>query len=86
VSSFTSRASTSTDVNRHIDCAADYGNEVEVGQGIKKAIEAGLVKREDLFVTSKLWNTFHRYSVGILAIIKGLLQGPSTSSWPARRR
>ncbi len=44
---------------RHLDCAADYGNEAEVGNGIKNAIAAGLVKREDLWVTSKLWNTFH---------------------------
>ena len=44
---------------RHLDCAADYGNEKEVGQGIKRAIDAGIVKREDLWVTSKLWNTFH---------------------------
>ncbi|MGX4763887.1 aldo/keto reductase [Holzapfeliella sp. JNUCC 72] len=40
---------------RLIDTAASYGNEVEVGQAIQEAIEAGLVTREDLFVTSKLW-------------------------------
>lgn len=34
---------------RHFDGACDYGNEVEVGRGIKKAIDEGLVKREDLF-------------------------------------
>ena len=44
---------------RHIDAAAIYGNEKEVGQGIKNAIEHGLVTREELFVTSKLWNTEH---------------------------
>jgi len=44
---------------RHLDCACDYGNEIEVGQGIKSAIAKGYVKREDLWVTSKLWNTFH---------------------------
>ena len=44
---------------RHIDGACDYGNEKEVGQGIRNAIGSGLVKREELFVTSKLWNTFH---------------------------
>lgn len=38
---------------------ADYGNEVEVGQGIARAIKDGLVKREELFVVSKLWNSFH---------------------------
>ncbi len=45
---------------RHLDCAADYGNEKQVGEGIRRAIEGGVCKREDLFVTSKLWNTFHR--------------------------
>ncbi|KAF9353241.1 NAD(P)H-dependent D-xylose reductase (XR) [Mortierella sp. AD094] len=44
---------------RLLDCACDYGNEVQVGHGIKKAIEAGIVTREELFVTSKLWNTYH---------------------------
>lgn len=37
----------------------DYGNEVEVGQGVARAIKEGLVKREDLFLVSKLWQTFH---------------------------
>lgn len=44
---------------RHFDCAADYANEQAVGQGIKAAIDAGHVTREDLWITSKLWNTFH---------------------------
>lgn len=44
---------------RHLDCACDYGNEAEVGRGIKRAIAEGLVKREELWVTSKLWNTYH---------------------------
>lgn len=44
---------------RHLDCACDYGNEEEVGQGIQRAISDGLVDREDLWVTSKLWNTYH---------------------------
>lgn len=45
---------------RHFDLACDYGNEREVGEGLKRAIDEGLVKREDLWVTSKLWNTYHR--------------------------
>lgn len=45
---------------RLIDEAAVYGNEKEAGQGIKRAIDEGIIKREDLFVTSKLWNTEHR--------------------------
>lgn len=41
---------------RHIDCAWAYGNENEVGEGIK----ASGVPREEIFIVSKLWSTFHR--------------------------
>ncbi|SFW36732.1 aldo/keto reductase [Cellulophaga fucicola] len=44
---------------RHIDCAAAYGNEKEVGNAIAEAIKQGLVTRNDLWVTSKLWNASH---------------------------
>ncbi|MDG1894189.1 MAG: aldo/keto reductase [Fuerstiella sp.] len=44
---------------RHLDCACDYGNETEVGQGIAQAVSDGVCDREDLWVTSKLWNTYH---------------------------
>jgi len=44
---------------RHLDSACDYGNEKEVGEGIRNAIANGLCNREDLWVTSKLWNTYH---------------------------
>jgi diketogulonate reductase-like aldo/keto reductase len=44
---------------RHLDCACDYGNETEVGQGIAAAVRDGVCRREDLWVTSKLWNTYH---------------------------
>src|SRR5580698_1138146 len=44
---------------RHLDCACDYGNEAEVGQGIRAALEARLCRREELWVTSKLWNNYH---------------------------
>lgn len=37
----------------------DYGNEVECGQGIARALKEGIVKREELFIVSKLWQTFH---------------------------
>ena len=43
---------------RHIDCAAIYGNEQEVGQGMADAFAKG-VRREDIFITTKLWNTKH---------------------------
>ncbi|KAJ4963085.1 hypothetical protein NE237_023024 [Protea cynaroides] len=44
---------------RHFDCAADYRNETEVGEAFKEAFQTGLVKREDIFVTTKLWNSDH---------------------------
>lgn len=44
---------------RHLDCAADYGNERLVGKGIASALNAGLCARDDLWVTSKLWSTYH---------------------------
>ena len=44
---------------RHFDCACDYGNEREVGAGIRAAVSSGACRREQLWVTSKLWNTYH---------------------------
>ncbi len=44
---------------RHLDSACDYGNEVAVGRGIKRAVSEGLCTREDLWISSKLWNTYH---------------------------
>lgn len=44
---------------RHIDCAWCYGNEDEVGQGIKEGLKATGLKRSDLFITTKLWCTYH---------------------------
>jgi aldehyde reductase len=53
---------------RHIDCAFVYGNEEEIGKTLKELFNAGTVKREELFITSKLWNTFHSHD----SIKKGL--------------
>jgi len=44
---------------RHIDSACDYGNEMEAGAGIRAAVTKGVCRREDLWITSKLWNTYH---------------------------
>jgi len=57
---------------RHLDCASDYGNEEQVGDGIAQAINDGLCTREELWVTSKLWNTFHAPEHVGLAIDKTL--------------
>jgi alcohol dehydrogenase (NADP+) len=45
---------------RHFDCAERYRNEREVGEALQAGITAGGIAREDLFVTTKLWNTNHR--------------------------
>ena len=42
------------------DCASDYGNEKEVGKGIAAAMKELGIKREDLWITTKLWNTMHK--------------------------
>jgi alcohol dehydrogenase (NADP+) len=44
---------------RHIDCAAIYGNEAEVGSALAQACADGVVNREAVWVTSKLWNDSH---------------------------
>ncbi len=43
---------------RHFDCAAVYGNEKQVGQALSQVVQSG-VRREELWVTSKLWNDMH---------------------------
>jgi diketogulonate reductase-like aldo/keto reductase len=45
---------------RHFDCAERYRNERAVGEALRGALDAGTVAREELFVTTKLWNTNHR--------------------------
>jgi diketogulonate reductase-like aldo/keto reductase len=44
---------------RHIDCASVYGNEKEIGAAIAKVIKEGVVAREELWITSKVWNDSH---------------------------
>jgi D-xylose reductase len=57
---------------RHLDSACDYGNELQVGEGISRAVSDGLCVREDLWVSSKLWNTFHAKEHVELALQKTL--------------
>lgn len=45
---------------RHIDCAAIYGNEKEVGAALKQTFSQGTVSRENVWITSKLWNNAHK--------------------------
>lgn len=58
---------------RLIDSAADYGNEEATGKAIKRAIDEGICTRSELFVVSKLWNSFHgRVDVGLDKTLKDL--------------
>lgn len=57
---------------RHIDCASVYGNEDRVGQSLKTILDSGLVKREDLWITSKLWNDKHAEADVIPSFSKSL--------------
>jgi diketogulonate reductase-like aldo/keto reductase len=45
---------------RHLDCAERYQNEAAVGDAMQAAFKAGTIRRDDVFVTTKLWNTNHR--------------------------
>jgi alcohol dehydrogenase (NADP+) len=57
---------------RHIDGASIYGNESEVGDAINEMIDEGVVSRDELWVTSKLWNNAHKKEDVIPALKKTL--------------
>lgn len=57
---------------RHLDCAANYGNEAEIGKALKELFKEGKIKREDLWITSKLWNDAHKKEDVIPALQKTL--------------
>lgn len=57
---------------RHIDTASNYKNEHLVGEAIQECIEENLVQRQDLFVTTKLWNNSHRRKSVPEALLKSL--------------
>lgn len=44
---------------RHIDCAPIYGNEAEIGRALSESFKEGVVSRDQLWITSKLWNNAH---------------------------
>ena len=44
---------------RHIDCARVYSNEAEIGVVLEEVLSSGLLTREDLWITGKLWNDMH---------------------------
>jgi len=53
---------------RHIDCAQSYGNQAEIGEVFNSVFNSGKIKREEVFITSKIWNTFHSYEKATEAI------------------
>ncbi|MEO8410128.1 MAG: aldo/keto reductase, partial [Propionivibrio sp.] len=56
---------------RHIDCASIYGNEREVGASLQKAMQFG-IRRDELFVTSKLWNDMHGAGDVLVSVAQSL--------------
>lgn len=57
---------------RHIDCAATYGNEKEIGRAFSSVFSEGKVQRKDVWITSKLWNNAHKSEDVIPALKKTL--------------
>jgi len=57
---------------RHIDCAAVYGNEAEAGDAFNEIFSTTDIKRDDVHITSKLWNTAHREEDVLPALKKTL--------------
>ncbi len=57
---------------RHIDCAAIYGNEAEIGEVLDDCMKSGEISRDDLWITSKLWNNAHAKDQVPIALAKTL--------------
>ena len=58
---------------KHIDCAPIYGNEQEVGEGLTESFAENIVNRDDIFITSKLWNNRH-YKNDVIPALKQTLK------------
>jgi len=58
---------------RHFDLAHVYGNEQEIGVALKQAFDEGMVTREELFITGKLWNSDHDVDVVPRAAVHSLM-------------
>jgi len=58
---------------RHIDTAAIYGNEADIGEALSEAFKEGTIQREDVFITSKLWNDAHKQE-NVLPALKDSLK------------
>src|SRR5450432_4788735 len=78
---------------RHFDCAERYRNEEAVGDAMQEVFKAGKVQREDLFVTTKLWNTNHRpervkpaFEVVELEFLEACLEGWLNALWNTNHR
>ncbi|MBO5197839.1 MAG: aldo/keto reductase [Lachnospiraceae bacterium] len=57
---------------RLFDCAACYGNEAQIGEVFDAAFRKGTVKREELFITTKVWNDMHGQGDVLLSCAKSL--------------
>lgn len=57
---------------RHIDCAAIYRNETEIGEALARVFSRGSIRREDVHITSKLWNNAHKTEDVVPALKKTL--------------
>ncbi|MCO5602041.1 hypothetical protein L7F22_056168 [Adiantum nelumboides] len=69
---------------RHFDTAKFYNSEGFLGEALKDAMEAGLVKREDLFITSKLWCT-DAYPEGVLPALRNSLRAIGVSNFSSKK-
>lgn len=68
---------------RHVDCAPIYGNEPEVGDALQEAFDDGVADRDEVWVTSKLWNDAHAPEDVRPALEQTLDEVPLSETWAA---